>query len=261
MKLATNPVDGVRVAYETYGDGPPLLLVHGSALTHGIWRAFGYVRALRDRYRLILVDLRGHGRSDKPHDESAYAIEHFVGDLRAVLDDLGIDRTHAFGYSFGARAVLSAAIEAPDRFDRLVLGGGSHRHRERVYDKLFFPNAIQVLDRQGWRGFLANWERFTLGPVDSGTRAVLSANDPAAIVAFFRAAQAMSSIPDEQLRGLRNPVLWFAGSKDPERVADSKDAAALMPDARFVLVDGHGHAGALAVSAEVLAFVEPFLAG
>ena len=91
MSHAINPVDGTRIAFSVIdsdaGAGSPsLLLAHGSALSSAIWRGFGYVRPLRERYRLILPDLRGHGRSDKPHVPDAYAMDLIVDDVLAVLD-------------------------------------------------------------------------------------------------------------------------------------------------------------------------------
>lgn len=81
MQDARNPVDGTRIAYQVVGTGTPLLMVHGTALSHSIWRGFGYVKALQDHYRMILVDMRGHGRSEKPHTSDSYAMDLVVGDL------------------------------------------------------------------------------------------------------------------------------------------------------------------------------------
>ncbi|WP_068274691.1 alpha/beta fold hydrolase [Aldersonia kunmingensis] len=259
MRTAVNPTDGVRISYETFGDGPPLLLVHGSVLTRAIWRAYGYVRALKADYRLILVDLRGHGRSDKPHDRASYRIERVVEDLLAVLDDLELSRADCFGYSFGARAALSLGMAAPDRVDKLVLGGGSHRHRDGVWNKLFFPGCVEVLEAQGWDAFLADWERAKGTPVDSGTRAVLAANDPAAIVAYFRETEAMPGIPDAALSTVSTPALWLAGSNDPGRLADSRDAAGLMPHAECHAIEGYDHGTTLAATEQILDLVRPFL--
>jgi pimeloyl-ACP methyl ester carboxylesterase len=79
MPYATH--DGVRIYYETEGSGPPLLLHAGLSMSLNDWRDFGYVNALRDDYRLILLDPRGHGQSDKPHDPIAYAYNLLVGDV------------------------------------------------------------------------------------------------------------------------------------------------------------------------------------
>ena len=75
MPYATN--DGIRIHYEAEGDGPPLVLQHGFAWKVKSWAMAGYVDALKARYRLIRVDARGHGDSDKPHDPAAYSLSAF----------------------------------------------------------------------------------------------------------------------------------------------------------------------------------------
>ncbi|HEY5857540.1 MAG TPA: alpha/beta fold hydrolase [Aldersonia sp.] len=259
MPTAHNPTDDVAISYETRGDGRPLMLIHGTALTRAIWRSTGYVRALQDEFCTILVDLRGHGRSDKPHEPEAYAMDHVVGDLVAVLDDLALGHVEVFGYSFGARAALALAIEEPSRVASIVLGGGSHRHRDGVYDKLFFPGCVEVLETEGWDGFLARWEERSRAPLGSATKAVFRANDPAAIVAYFHETEAMPSIDDDVLRGLHLPALLFAGSDDRVRLEDSRAAADLIEGAQFHVVEGGDHGTTLMMRDEVLAFVGPFL--
>lgn len=73
--------DKVRIHYEVEGSGPPLVLQHGITQTLDAWRRAGYVDALKSRYRLILVDARGHGASDKPHDPTAYRLASRAGDI------------------------------------------------------------------------------------------------------------------------------------------------------------------------------------
>ena len=85
MPYAMN--DGVRIYYEREGSGPPLVLQHGFTRSLEGWRDSGYVDALKDTYDLILVDARGHGRSDKPHDSADYVLDKRVGDILAVMDD------------------------------------------------------------------------------------------------------------------------------------------------------------------------------
>ena len=76
---------GVRLHYQVEGEGPPLVLQHGFTDSLQTWYELGYVEALQRDYRLILVDARGHGHSDKPHDPDAYAMAVIVGDIVAVL--------------------------------------------------------------------------------------------------------------------------------------------------------------------------------
>jgi pimeloyl-ACP methyl ester carboxylesterase len=105
---------GVRIYYEVEGEGSPLVLVHG--FTDGLegWREYGYAAELKKEHRLVLIDARGHGRSDKPHDpEAAAGLERRPADVVAVLDDLGIDRAHYFGYSLGGWIGFGLAKYAP----------------------------------------------------------------------------------------------------------------------------------------------------
>src|SRR5262245_48058076 len=94
---------GVSIRYRVEGDGPPLVLGHGITDSGDVWYERGYVAALKSRYRLVLIDFRGHGQSDKPHDPPSYTVERIASDFVAVLDDLGMTRATYWGYSMGAR--------------------------------------------------------------------------------------------------------------------------------------------------------------
>ena len=113
----------VRIGYEVEGIGEPLLMVHGFSANIGMWREMGYVDALVPNHRLILVDPRGHGQSDKPHDPAQYRPELMAGDIVAVLDHLGIDRAHFMGASMGAAIGFEVARRVPHRFLSLILQG------------------------------------------------------------------------------------------------------------------------------------------
>ncbi len=121
MPYATN--GGVRIWYEREGSGPPILLHHGFTASLEDWRDDGYVEMMKDDYELILMDPRGHGGSDKPHDPSAYARVTQVADVTAVLDDAGIEQAVYWGYSMGGRVGYGVAQYAPERFRALIIGG------------------------------------------------------------------------------------------------------------------------------------------
>src|SRR5262245_37737620 len=99
MPYANN--QGVRTHYEVEGAGPPLVLLHGLTASPEQWRFFGVVDELKHGYQLILIDGRGHGASDKPHDPAAYSQEAMAGDFVAVLDQLGVPRAYYWGTSMG----------------------------------------------------------------------------------------------------------------------------------------------------------------
>jgi pimeloyl-ACP methyl ester carboxylesterase len=249
--MAVNPLDGTRVAYAVSGEGEPLLLVHGSALSKAIWRGFGYLKELRQHHRVITVDLRGHGRSDKPHRPEDYAMELVVADLLAVLDATGVEATHYFGYSFGARAGFAVAAAHPGRLRSFVSAGGSYRVGEGVIGDLFFPQWESTLAASGMQGFVAGWEQ---------TRAAFLANDAAALLAYFRRTEKEAGLDEAVVSGITIPTLLLAGSRDTPRLADSLRAAELMPAAQVLALPDRTHASTLFPATDVLAAVMPFLA-
>jgi pimeloyl-ACP methyl ester carboxylesterase len=112
---------GVRIYYEVKGQGPPLVMAHGGGSNLNGWRRYGYTDALKNDYKLVLFDARAHGRSDKPHEMSAYGPK-MANDVVAVLDDLGISKTHFLGYSTGALTGYLLAVHHADRFYSIIMG-------------------------------------------------------------------------------------------------------------------------------------------
>ncbi|AXK45638.1 alpha/beta fold hydrolase [Brachybacterium saurashtrense] len=261
MPVIPSPVDGVDLRYDVSGDGPPLVLLHGSVLSRAIWRGLGYLAPLAAEQTVLRLDLRGHGLSGTPHDPAAYTQEVFVEDLLAVLDAEGIGRAALLGYSLGARIALSTALAHPDRVSRLVSLGGSASAQRGAVDAVFFPGVIEAVRDGGMEAFCAGQG---LSPGVDGrraraTRTAFLAADPLAIAALLAATDATDAVPDHALADCSVPALWMAGSEDHPRHEESRRAAALMPDAEFVSLPGRDHGGTLATADEVLAHVLPFL--
>ncbi|MFB2597185.1 alpha/beta fold hydrolase [Herbiconiux sp. P17] len=250
MDYAINPADGARIAYrvtpaglEAAPEATPILLVHGTALSQAIWRGFGYLGALSPERPVITLDLRGHGRSAAPHEQSAYGMELFTGDVVAVLDTLGLDRVHYLGYSLGARVGFSVAVSHPERLRSLISIAGAPGTGHGAFDRVFFPGALDELERGGMAAFLAGWEQASGHPVDPATRAAFSANDEVALAAYMRETQREGRVTDAQLAALLMPVLLVAGTRDPERLAAAEHVRAALPSAELVVVKGATHAG------------------
>lgn len=244
--------DGVRIHYEVEGEGPPLILLHWWTGSIEDWRLFGYVDGLKDDYRLILIDARGHGQSDKPHDPAAYAPEQQAGDIVAVLDELGIDKAHYFGYSMGGTLGWAMARYAPDRLSSLVIGGEAPEE----YDPSAELARIRELGVDGWARMMADVaSRF--GYSQPEVYAHYAANDLEAVTADVQAFSAENFAAE--LPSMTMPVLLLAGTEDGDHAA-LKAASNKLPNARFASLIDQDHATAFMETGLVLTHVTQFLA-
>jgi pimeloyl-ACP methyl ester carboxylesterase len=114
---------GVRVSYDVVGEGRRLVPLHGWCCDRSWWTEPGYVDELRTDHRLINVDLRGHGASDKPHEPAAYTSDALTGDVFAVADAEGLDRFAIWGQSYGGWIAWMTAAAAPERVPAIVSSG------------------------------------------------------------------------------------------------------------------------------------------
>jgi pimeloyl-ACP methyl ester carboxylesterase len=111
--------DGVGLYYEVHGSGPPLLLTHGYSSTSQMWQ--GQIEALSEHHKLVLWDMRGHGRSDYPSDPAAYSEALTVADMAALLDEVGANRAIVGGLSLGGYMSLAFYRAHPERVSALLI--------------------------------------------------------------------------------------------------------------------------------------------
>jgi pimeloyl-ACP methyl ester carboxylesterase len=113
-------INGVKLNYEVHGEsGPDLVLVHGYTGDITDWRH--QLPAFSPSFRILILDLRGHGASEAPSDRSLYNIEQFAGDVEALIDGFGIGRYHLLGHSMGGAIVQEIALRSSDRLLSLTL--------------------------------------------------------------------------------------------------------------------------------------------
>jgi pimeloyl-ACP methyl ester carboxylesterase len=124
---------GMRMYYEEAGraDGPPLVLLHGFTGT-GAREWNQHLAPLGERYRLIVPDLRGHGRTDNPGGSAAMNHRQFARDIASLCDSLGVDRSAFCGQSSGSMLLLSLALSAPALAGACVFGAGTYFFGEEV---------------------------------------------------------------------------------------------------------------------------------
>ncbi|MFE3192714.1 alpha/beta fold hydrolase [Nocardia sp. NPDC059240] len=243
--------DGLELNYTVWeGEGVPVVLQHGIvADTNANWMSVGVVAALRRAGRhIISLDARGHGRSEKPHDAARYSWQFMADDVRALFDELGLDRVALVGYSMGG--IISLLVASADkRVERLVIGG----------------IGCGVVDCGGidWRVIQA---------ADIVTAMTGDGSDAAPQARMFRTladalgadreaiaevAAGINEAPIENLSAITIPTLVLAGDADPF-AAEPERLAAALPDGRCVVVKGD-HLAAVADPAFSTALVD-FLA-
>jgi pimeloyl-ACP methyl ester carboxylesterase len=129
-QVASFDSNGVKIHYEDQGRGDPVILVHGfaSRAEHN-WGITGWYKTLAPQYRVIALDCRGHGQSDKPHDVKAYSGTAIEDDVIRLMDHLGLQRALLMGYSMGGRISMGLLVRRPERFRAVVLGGIGARLR------------------------------------------------------------------------------------------------------------------------------------
>src|ERR1700750_1102933 len=226
--------DNVKIYYEVHGDGPPLILTHGYSSTSAMWK--GQVEALSKHHRLILWDMRGHGRSDYPEDPNAYSEALTVGDIAALLDVVGAQKAIVGGLSLGGYMSLAFYRAHPERVAALLIidtGPGFKNDDARdVWNK----RALDTAER---------FERDGLDVLKGASRERSPVNHRDA-TGLVRAARGMLTQRDarviEVLPDIKVPSLVVVGADDTPFLAASDYMAAKIPGAAKVVIPGGGHA-------------------
>ena len=245
MAIAVAP-DGTRLHYEVSGprDGEPLLLIQGLGADSRGW--IRQRRSLSSRYRCIVFDNRGAGRSD--HPEGPYDLEVMALDAMSVLDAAGVERAHVLGASMGGVIAEIAAVRHPDRVGSLVLACTAARHHQ--WRRELLAEWAEVAARQGMGAFANQAVRWLIGPRSLrrfwpaiglvGPLAMTGSSD--SFVAQVQAILAMDDALRAELRGVTAPTLALVGSQDIlTPMGDSEEIAELVPGGELAVIRGAAH--------------------
>jgi pimeloyl-ACP methyl ester carboxylesterase len=240
------------------GSGPPLLLVHGLMVTGEMFEPL--IEHLAARHRVIVPDLRGHGRSRGL--PPPYTVAQLASDLARLLDHLGIDSTAVLGYSQGGAIVQQLALDYPKRCSRLVLvctyAFNMATFRERLEGHLT-PLLIHVLGMRRLAKLVVSQGLKQLGKERAGFLAGLIADqDGTLMVSAWRGAMAFDS--RRRLTEIGCPTLVVAGSNDQ---AVPTHHAKMLHDgitgSQLVIIDGADHALIWTHSDELVQVTDEFL--
>lgn len=222
-----SPANGIKLYYEIYGTGKPLILIHGGG-SSGFFDFEETVKRLQDHYQLILLDMQNHGRS--AHRKVPETFEQDAKDIVAVLDHLAIDKASFFGFSNGATTILKLASLFPDRVDRLIAASGNTK-RAGLLDGFFegmSASTIEVMPPSLKENFL----KLNSDPEDFRNM-------------YEKDSQRMINFRDFEAGALENiscPVFLIGGDQDVVKGEHLAEMQKQIPNARLMILPAnHGN--------------------
>ena len=252
--------DGTQIAYRRSGEGPPLVLVHGTAANHGRWSPI--LPALEERFTIYAIDRRGRGGSG---DGPGYAVYREFEDVAAVIDSIG-EPVNLLGHSYGALLALEAALLTGNIRKLVLYDPGIEAAGQEIYLHEVIERLEALLGAGNRDEVVATTMREVAGlPPETvehlrslpvwQTRVAAAHTIPREL----RVVKAYSFDP-ERFRGLRVPTLLLSGGASPAALRKATEAAdEALPDSRIVVMPGQGHAamdtGTDLFTAEVLRFL------
>ncbi len=246
-------VGGVGIEYEVTGEGRPVVLLHGFPDSGRLWRH--QVPTLAQAgFKVIVPDMRGYGRSDKPADVGAYTMDLLVGDVLAVIGAAGADRAHVVGHDWGAGVAWATALMAAERVDHLVAMSVGH-------PATFFTDGFEQYEKS-WYMLLFQFagvaEQWLSGDDWANLRAWGRHPDTDAVIAELEADGSLTpglnyyraNISPERflLSGLQPPPIqvptmgvWSSGDFALTEGQMTRSAGAVAGPWRYERLDGPGH--------------------
>jgi pimeloyl-ACP methyl ester carboxylesterase len=244
--------DGAGIEYEVTGQGRPVILLHGFPDSGRLWRH--QVPALAGAgFRVIVPDLRGYGRSDKPQDAGSYSLPALAGDVMAVLADAGAQRAHVVGHDWGAALAWVLASLVPDQVDHLAVLSVGHpstfrrtleQHEKSWYMLLFqFAGvAERWLSDDNWANF-RSWSRHPDGEAVIAELEAAGSLTPG--LSWYRANLPPESwvAPPVALPAIQAPTMgiWSSGDIALTETQMTDSAQSVAGPWRYERLDGPGH--------------------
>ena len=257
---------GVRIRFVEQGNGPAIVLMHGySGTLDRHFLANGVFANLVKDHRVIAMDLRGHGKSGKPHDPAAYG-EQMSQDVVRLLDHLRIQRAHVLGYSLGAMIAARLATLHPDRLNGIVYAASLPILESNTYMASFAAASIKELESDlPFKSLVSAVQApGAKTPSDAEMRKMMepliAANDVKAFAALWRGYKTLV-VSDQQLKAVKVPSILITGSQDMS-AAGVPDLNQRHPQIRTLVVQGAEHGGPAGVMrrAEFMTALREFLA-
>lgn len=250
------PVNGTKIYYEIYGEGIPIILLHGAFYTIDLnWSQL--IPELTKTRKIIAIEFQGHGHS--PFSERQLSLTNFASDVQKVMDYLKIDSADVAGYSMGGSVAYEFAVQNPKRVRKLVIISSTYKNTgwipsvnvgfknldPSIFDNTPLKTAYEAVapDKTKWRSFLKQMFTFADEPFDSG---------------------------DSNIAKIKAPVLIISGDNDGlDKVELAKTYQMLgggvaadlapMPKSHLAIVPAQGHVSLMEQTTTILAYMENFL--
>ena len=208
--------DGTQIAYDVTGEGSAIILLHGGWNTRQNWHDVGYVKQLKDNFKVIAIDIRGNGESDKPTDSSDYTTEKICQDILAVADACDIEQFTIWGFSYGAN-IGRYLVAQSDRVEKFILmdipfGLGAPGAFRRFIEEF----------RHHWSPILQAKSRGTLDISSLSTEDQKAWHETNIAIDAARLT-AMLDWGVIEPTDLRSPTLWLVGSKNESTMASIRE--------------------------------------
>ena len=246
MPYSANALDGCRIYHEDDGGPGTPVIVHGGFLDPiELVRASPLARSLepyREEFRLVYVDHRGHGKSDKPHDPAAYAMPIRVEDAISVLTFLGLDRAHFVGTSWGGRLGFGVGAHTPERVLSLVTIGQQPYAIDPEGPLARLVGKALAESRRHGIGSLVEAFESIVGRYPERVRKIYLASDAAAMRAAWSAAITEGAITAD-LSAWAIRCLIVVAADDVDFSEQARRAADQIPGARFLELEDLDHLG------------------
>lgn len=262
-------LNGLDYNVSLTGSGEALLLLHGFTGSMHTWDRF--IPTLSQHFKIITVDLLGHGQTEAPLDPKRYAIEHAAADLIELLDKLKIEKAHLLGYSMGGRLALMLATQYPERFHSLILESstpGIESKEERLNRVQSDDELANFIEENGIEAFINYWEDIPLFQTQKRVRLeerkklrqLRLQNNERGLANSLR-GMGTGKQPSlwERLPLLTMPVLLIVGALDTKYVQIAKQFAERVKQAQLQIVNEAGHTVHLEQSDTFLQLILNFL--
>jgi len=256
--------NGIDLAFQAVGAGPPVFLIHGHPLDHTMWQP--QVEFLAPNHRVIVPDLRGYGTTPLPKGKNVTLLDDFAEDILALADRLNIDRFAIAGLSLGGQIALETWRQAPSRIRAVVLADtfASLDTPEQKQNRL---DTADRFDREGFGNFATETLHKMMTPANAEAfpavaehiiRMVHDSNPHGAAAALRGRTARRDYIP--LLSQIAVPTLIVVGREDAfTPVALSEQMHRAIPGSRLEIIEGSGHMSNLERPGEFNAILGSFL--